>query len=716
MTVISSEKLAEQNGAANTLLWMLRIIYLLGSGLILAALFFYIKEKDKKHMAEMREKLEKKVREKEQRLSEITVREYSFQIIVNLDTMECRQEIYRKEAGDIHEFECGSYMEGFQEFCRKVEKNDRGRVTEHLAPDNLARMSDEETLPSFDYRLAEDSQTYWYECIIFYSVTGDKRYAYIMNKDVTQKVRIQRKLEEANQAKGRFLANMSHDIRTPLNAIIGTAQLAERSLEKPEKLRQYMSTITGAAKHLLSLINDVLDMSKIEEGMMKISHEPFNLETVVEAITSMIYPQAAAKGLTFTVPLIDITDTSLIGDPLRLNQVLINLLSNALKFTPEGGAVSLEIRQTQRMERRARLRFTVSDTGIGMSESFLNHIFTPFEQESAATGQKFGGTGLGMPITKNLVILMGGVISVRSKAGQGTTFTVEIDFDVPEDGNGTRPQKQQALENLKVLISDDDRDNCIHTSLMLKNMGIISDWVQTGEECVEKVREAHSTGGDYDVCFVDWKMPDIDGLEVIRHIRDIVGPATTIIVVTAYDWSSIEKSARDAGADAFLTKPVFASTLYNTLLSVTGIEKVIMIPEAGQDLNLTQLSGHRLLLVEDNELNREIAIELLKMTGITVDYAVNGKEALDKFLECGDIYDMILMDVQMPVMDGYQATEEIRKSGHPRAAVIPIIAMTADAFHEDVARASEAGMDGHLAKPIDPKLLYQTILETVKAH
>ena len=522
--------------------------------------------------------------------------------------------------------------------------------------------------------------------------------------------------EHANRAKSDFLSRMSHEIRTPMNAIIGMTTIAAAYIDDRKRVADCLEKIGYSSKHLMTLINDVLDMSKIEEGMMKISHETFNLETVVEAITSMIYPQAAAKGLTFTVPLIDITDTSLIGDPLRLNQVLINLLSNALKFTPEGGSVSLEIRQMQRMERRARLRFTVSDTGIGMSESFLNHIFTPFEQESAATGQKFGGTGLGMPITKNLVILMGGVISVRSKAGQGTAFTVEIDFDVPEDGSGTRPQKQQALENLKVLISDDDRDNCIHTSLMLKNMGIISDWVQTGEGCVEKVREAHSTGEDYDVCFVDWKMPDIDGLEVIRRIRDIVGPATTIIIVTAYDWSSIEKSARDAGADAFLTKPVFASTLYNTLLSVTGIEKVIMIPEAGQDMNLTQLSGHRLLLVEDNELNREIAIELLKMTGITVDYAVNGKEALDKFLECGDIYDMILMDVQMPVMDGYQATEAIRKSGHPRAAVIPIIAMTADAFHEDVARASEAGMDGHLAKPIDPKLLYQTILGTVKAH
>ena len=301
MTVISSEKLAEQNGAANTLLWMLRIIYLLGSGMILAALFFYIKEKDKKHMAEMREKLEKKVREKEQRLSEITVREYSFQIIVNLDTMECRQEIYRKEAGDIHEFECGSYMEGFQEFCRKVEKNDRGRVTEYLAPDNLARMSDEETLPSFDYRLAEDSQMYWYECIIFYSVTGDKRYAYIMNKDVTQKVRIQRKLEEANQAKGRFLANMSHDIRTPLNAIIGTAQLAERSLEKPEKLRQYMSTITGAAKHLLSLINDVLDMSKIESGRLVLVEDDFSIEEALERIDEIIRPLCKAKKQIFEV-------------------------------------------------------------------------------------------------------------------------------------------------------------------------------------------------------------------------------------------------------------------------------------------------------------------------------------------------------------------------------------------------------------------------------
>lgn len=520
--------------------------------------------------------------------------------------------------------------------------------------------------------------------------------------------------EHANRAKSDFLSRMSHEIRTPMNAIIGMTTIAAAYIDDRQRVEDCLEKIGYSSKHLMTLINDVLDMSKIEEGMMKISHEVFNLETVAEAVTSIVYPQAAAKGLNFTVPLVDITDTALIGDPLRLNQVLINLLSNALKFTPEGGSVRLEIRQMQRTNSRVRLRFNVSDNGIGMSEEFLNRIFTPFEQESSAAGQKLGGTGLGMPITKNLVILMGGVISVKSKEQAGTTFTVELDFDVPEDESSMRPQKQQALEYLKVLVSDDDRDSCIHTSLLLKNLGIVSDWVLTGEECVEKVREAHKTGEDYDVCFIDWKIPDIDGLEVTRRIRDLVGSATTIVIITAYDWSTIEKSAKEAGADAFLAKPVFASTLYNTLLSVTGIEKVIMVPGTKTDLDLTRLSGHRILLVEDNELNREIAIELLKMTGITVDYAVNGKDALDRFLECGDIYDMILMDVQMPVMDGYHATEAIRRSGHPCAATIPIIAMTADAFHEDVAKATEAGMDGHLAKPIDPNLLYQTILEVIK--
>lgn len=606
-----------------------------------------------------------------------------------------------------------------------------------LAPDYMEQLILEEDKPAYkefqrqagsgtsrgvDLRISfVPGEIKWMRLQLYPESVKGKVVRYVISlSDQTESMKIQQALKDAllnaqnaNAAKQNFLSRMSHEIRTPMNAIIGMTTIAGAYIEDRGRVEDCLEKIGYSSKHLMSLINDVLDMSKIDEGKMTIAHEVFNLENVAESLTSIIYPQAAAKGLKFTMPLVDLTETVLKGDSLRLNQILLNLLSNALKFTPEGGKISLEIRQLRKKDGKVRLRFTVSDDGVGMSSEFMDRLFLPFEQESAVTGQKYGGTGLGMSITKNLVTLMGGTITVHSQQGEGSSFMVELDFDIAESEEKKTAIGEQELAALKVLIADDDKDSCIHTSLLLKNLGIVSDWVLNGTDCVEKVRISHRTGEDYDVCLIDWKMPDIDGVETTRRIREFVGPDTLIIIITAYDWSSIEKDARAAGANAFLSKPIFESMLYNVLLSATGIDKTVRFQLSQMEIKHPELEGRCILLAEDNLLNQEIAVELLRMSGIEVECACNGKEAVDKFLMEPLKYDAILMDVQMPLMNGYQATELIRRAECPRSTTIPIIAMTADAFHEDMVKAAASGMNAHMAKPIDPEQLYHLLKEKI---
>ncbi len=509
--------------------------------------------------------------------------------------------------------------------------------------------------------------------------------------------------ENASHAKSSFLSRISHEIRTPLNAIIGMSTLASSYLDDEAKIENYIGKILTSSKHLLSLINDVLDMSKIESGKLQISRVPFKLDSITNEIRSIIYPQTEARNQSLEI-YTDVIHEHLVGDSLRLAQILINLLSNSVKYTPKGGAVRLEIIEyPERFSNTTRFSFKVQDSGIGMSAEFQKKLFQPFEQERNDTG----GTGLGMAITKNLVTMMNGEISVESEIGNGSCFIVSLPFQL--DLNVDTPQyKNKRMQTLKVLIADDDRVTCEHTQLILNRIGVSGEWVLSGAEAVEKVNTAYLKKDLYDVVFIDWRMPDMDGVETTRQIRKIVGPDPLIIIISAYDWTEIEEQAREAGANAFIPKPMFQSNLYNTLLAVTGSEQQEILTQGHAVTK--DFRGRRFLLVEDNELNLEIAQEMLGQTGADIDTAGNGKDALERFRQSpSGFYDVILMDIQMPEMDGYEATRAIREAGRPDSDSVLIIAMTANAFAEDITAALRAGMNAHISKPIDMNLLVTTI-------
>ena len=560
-----------------------------------------------------------------------------------------------------------------------------------------------------DVALAESGRQFKIRVYPVYQDGALERYITVL-ADQTDAIGYQRTLSDAlesarnaNVAKSNFLSHLSHEIRTPMNAIIGMTTIAMSRLDDRARLEDCLGKIAQSSRHLLGLINDVLDMSKIEGGRLSIAHEPFNFRLSLQGIVNLIQPQIQEQGQNFEVSLSEVDEEELNGDAMRLNQILINLLSNAVKFTPRGGSIRLDIRQVHKNRNNVRFRFIIRDTGIGMSEEFISRLYMPFEQATASTASKFGGTGLGMAITQNLVSLLGGMISVKSKEGRGTEFTVELPFGL----SGRQTSRElSALDPLKVLVVDDDPGTCEHASLLLGRMGLRARWVLAGKEAVDLILRARECGDDYDVCLIDWQMPDMDGVETARRIRREVGPDTLIIIISAYDWSPIEREAREAGVNAFINKPFFASTLHDTLLSITRhapAKAEVSVPNRRE----YDFSGRRILLVEDNEFNREVAKEFLEMTGAAVECAGDGREALEKFTssEPGH-YALILMDVQMPVMSGYEATRAIRAE----AETIHILAMTANAFSEDIAAAVAAGMNGHLAKPIDVAALYRLIV------
>lgn len=511
--------------------------------------------------------------------------------------------------------------------------------------------------------------------------------------------------QKANDAKRDFLSRMSHEIRTPMNAIIGMSAVAFNYLDDKKRTADCLSKITFSSKHLLMLLNDVLDMSKIENGKLNIRQELFDLKNLVTSLADINYGLATAKGLAFEIVISGFKDELLLGDSMRVNQILLNLLSNAIKFTPKGGSVRLEIRMLRSASDKIWLRFIVKDSGIGMKKEFLEHLYEPFEQADNGIARKYGGTGLGMAITKNLVAIMDRTIEVESQEGAGTTFMVDLPFGVSKVDKKTAAE----MEEMRVLVVDDDNDTCEHAAVLLKGMGVNVDWALNGFEAIEKVRSAcEDDGRCYDVCFIDWCMPELDGIETARRMRRYVGPDVLIIIISAYDWSSIEEQAKAAGVNAFIAKPFFASNLYNTLLTVS--RKPELGFSAVGNKETYDFGGKKVLLVEDNELNMEIASELLKFVNLQVEHAENGKVAVDIFRNSKEKeYALIFMDIQMPLMNGYDAARCIRSSEHPAAGTIPIIAMTANAFNDDVQAAFDAGMNGHLAKPIDVEVLYKTI-------
>ncbi len=539
----------------------------------------------------------------------------------------------------------------------------------------------------------------------------------VVSKDITAQVRKQREqtralqdalmqAQRANQAKTTFLSNMSHDIRTPMNAIIGFATIAVSHLENREQVKDCLQKVLASSNHLLSLINDILDMSRIESGKVQIKEQECNISDLTHNLLNIIQPQVKAKQLELFIDTFNVNNEDVIADPLKLNQVFINLLSNAVKYTPAGGTVNFRIRQENTFHRGyGDYVFIVKDNGIGMAPDFVEHIFEPFERESSTTKTGIQGTGLGMAITRNIVEMMGGTISVQSEKGKGSEFRVELSLKLQDAEKNAAQIKE--LEGLRAIVVDDDSDSCESVTRMLGQIGMRAEWTTSGKEAVRRAKSAQDEGDAYHTYIIDWQMPEMSGIETCRRIRAAVGRDAPIIILTAYDWADIEEEAKKAGVTAFCAEPLFMSDLKAALLAANHLTEKESEASSWTEADFT---GKRILLVEDNELNREIAQAILEETGFTVETAPDGTDAVDMVRRAAEYYyDAVLMDVQMPVMDGYEATRTIRALPRQDVGSLPIIAMTANAMEEDKETALKSGMNAHIAKPLDIELFLSVL-------
>ena len=612
-----------------------------------------------------------------------------------------------------------SFDEGLEQYIETfVHEDDREMMREASSRDLFLKKLAKKKMYSVNFRIMKEGTVKYFQMKVVRAGSWKQNHGIVLGfhsvdaeirNEMEQKNLLEDALMQANQAskaKSVFLSHMSHDIRTPMNAIIGFTALAITHIEQREQVEEYLKKIMTSGNHLLSLINDVLDMSRIESGKMHLEEKLCSLPDILHELRNILQSDIRAKQLELYLDAVDVMNEEIYCDKLRLNQVLLNLLSNSVKYTTAGGIVSLRVTEKGGAPNGyANYEFTIKDTGIGMSEDFVLHIFEPFERERTTTSSGIEGAGLGMAITKNIVDMMNGTISVKSEQGVGTEFTVGFTFRLSSETKTY--QEIPELKNCRALVVDDDFDTCDNVSFMLGQLGLRAEWTLSGKEAVLRTRKAATRGDRYSVYIIDWLLPDMNGIEVTRRIRKEMGEDISVIVLTAYDWSEIESEAKEAGVTAFCSKPLFMSELSSCLNSVINVDE---LEDREDEYEVKDLMKGRILLAEDNELNQEIAVAILEEAGLDVEVAGNGQIAVEMLKKSEpDYYQLILMDVKMPVMNGYEATKAVRKLENKELASIPIFAMTANAFEEDKREALNCGMNGHLAKPIDVDKLFKQL-------
>ena len=685
-----------------------------------------IKQKKLEDELKLQQKLIDQERKRNEQSYMITAMASDYQSVFYVDLEEDISICYRKNDSVPTPFKKGDkfkFSESFTQYAHKyVAPEYQKKFLEFIDPANIVRRLQKNALIALRYmvirdgkesyemlRMAgvrddENSETLRIIGVGFSDIDEEMHESLARNQTLIDALKV---AEEANKAKTVFLSNMSHEIRTPMNAIIGLDSLALHEENISPKMRDYLEKIGSSAEHLLSLINEILDMSRIESGRMTIRNEEFSFSKLLEQVNTIFNGQCEEKGLKYSCNVGRQLDSYYIGDGIKIRQVLINILGNAVKFTPKGGSINFSIEKTAKFDKNSTLTFKISDTGIGMSKEYLPKLFEPFSQENSGTTNKYGSSGLGLAITKGIVDMMNGKIEVDSEKGKGTTFT--ITFTLLNSGHSDVVESNDVEirpSEMSVLVVDDDDVALQHAKVVLEKSGIAVETAPSGREAVEMVKLRHARCNPYSLVVLDWKMNEMDGVETARQIRAVTSDDTAIIVLTAYNWDDVLDEAHAAGVDSFIAKPILTDNLLDELKDILKKKRQHTAPQKTK----AELSGRCILLAEDMEVNAQIMIEILKMRQVTTEHAENGRIAVEMFQKSPiGYYDAILMDMRMPEMDGLEATAAIRKLDRPDAKKIPIIALTANAFDEDVQRSLQAGLNAHLSKPVKPEILFETL-------